>query len=529
MPLKRILLSAIVAVATAASGQVDISGNVQESKNKTPVAGANIKVLGLNLTAITDAEGKFTITGTSVLHPEIGAHGRVPVVDEYTLVFPQETDGEVLIRIVDCRGRLQTVLHSGFLANGLWRVHPPRQLPGMYLCVFDAPDQQYAVRFLVSTNGSGRNAGSMELLEEGTDHGNITAARCAAVPDPVDTLLVEKNGFRSARLPLTGYQTSSISILLEDTTTVDLNDVTIVPDPSWTCFMKDGIPPPEKGKEVFTVKLNYAAIHDVGLTKFGYRRQFDISGGSVKGDKIDATVSGGGLDYELKLSNGSYEIEQINILRAGSTPILMRNAGVAPAGAEAARVVLDFEAPNSSSYTWLHDGPFAANRMVDSTAKTITLVVYDISGVQLTDAKVRITDPEGVENQTWDCVKMSGSQGTQVFTENVSLGGSVSIGQTKRGSRNIIPITGGTTTGKVVGNILDGGADYQLGGLDARYTLAPNDGEFIIVRNCGSGTLYPVFEARVAGPYNYLNENKYVSSSPGPGTGGVSITFYEQK
>jgi hypothetical protein len=115
-----------------------------------------------------------------------------------------------------------------------------------------------------------------------------------------------------------------------------------------------------------------------------------------------------------------------------------------------------------------------------------------------------------------------------VFTENVALGNSISIGASKRGSRNIIPITGGTMSGRVNGKILSGGADYQLsGGLDARYTLETNDGEFIIVRNCGSGALIPVFETKTDGPYSYLNENKYLSSAPGMSGGGVSITFYE--
>jgi hypothetical protein len=237
----------------------------------------------------------------------------------------------------------------------------------------------------------------------------------------------------------------------------------------------------------------------------------------------------GGLDYELTLSNGSMEIEQIVILKAGNSHILMRNAGVAPTGAKWVRVVLDFEAPNSSSYAWLHDSKFSASRVIDSTAKTITLDVYDITDVALTESRITIKDPEGVENQTWDCLKWSGSQGATVFTENCKLGSSISIGATKRGSRNIIPITGGTTTGKVTGKILPGGADFQLSGIDARYTLAPDDGEFIIIRNCGSGALIPVFEARVDGPYNFLNENKYLSSAPDVGSGGVSITFYEKQ
>lgn len=124
-----------------------------------------------------------------------------------------------------------------------------------------------------------------------------------------------------------------------------------------------------------------------------------------------------------------------------------------------------------------------------------------------------------------------GTQGSTVFTENVSLGSSYSINNAKRGSRNIIPITGGTTTGKVAGKILNGGADYQLSGsLDAWYTLNPDNGEFILVRNCGAtGGLIPWFEAKVDGQYNFLNTQAYLSSAPGVGGGGVSITFYDRK
>ncbi len=98
-----------------------------------------------------------------------------------------------------------------------------------------------------------------------------------------------------------------------------------------------------------------------------------------------------------------------------------------------------------------------------------------------------------------------------------------------------VPSSLGTTTGsKESGSILNGGADYQLAGssgttLDARYTLAPSNGEFIIVRNCGPmNGLTPVFEARTDGSYAFLTTGKFLSSAPGSGSGGVSITFYER-
>ena len=83
-----------------------------------------------------------------------------------------------------------------------------------------------------------------------------------------------------------------------------------------------------------------------------------------------------------------------------------------------------------------------------------------------------------------------------LFQVVVTLDPALEVGETPAGRRRIIPITGGTTTGRVQGAILDGGADYQLSGsLDAWYTLAPDNGEFILVRNCGaSGGLIPWFE-----------------------------------
>jgi hypothetical protein len=520
-----IFLSIVFAFSFA---QINLSGTVLEKDSDKPVKGANVKLAGKNLTNTTDADGMFAITGTFVQTRRTAR--RMPLLripGNGGFLFEHEIDGDARIRIYDISGRRNEVVFSGPLAAGVWRISPPDIPPGVYVCAVTTAKETRSIRFVSSMTGFPNETGEFRKVGEfGQAANHYPVAKLSAAA--IDSLVVTREGYSPTTVTLDTLVKSGLKIYLTPTTTAS-DDATIVPDPSWTCFMPDGIPPPQSGEAVFTITLQYSAIHDVGLTKFGYRRQFDISGGSVTGSKITGTVLTGGLDYELTLSTGSVELEQINILRAGTTPILMRNAGVAPAGAKNVRMVLDFEAANSSSYSWLNTGKFAATRIVDSTAKTIKLEVYDISKATLPEKRVEIKDPAGVPNQTWDCLKQTGSQGTTVFTENVTLGGSVYIGASKRGSRNIIPITGGKISGKVTGKILAGGADYQLGGLDARYTLAPDDGELIVVRNCGAGTLYPVFEARVEGPYNYLNENKYVSSPPGPGTGGVSITFYERK
>ena len=223
------------------------------------------------------------------------------------------------------------------------------------------------------------------------------------------------------------------------------------------------------------------------------------------------------------------------MLRASdNTLIYLRSCGVAPAGDATVRIVPDLEVANSSSLAWINTAKLAGTRVLDTTANTITLTVYDVAAVASPTTKIALQDPAGVPNVSWDCVTGTGSKGASVFTESVTLGASLSVGASKRGTRNIIPITGGMTTGKVAGSILSGGADYQLIGgstkLDARYTLAPSGGELILVRNCGPiGALVPVFETRADGPYAFLNTNSYSSSDPGSAGGGVSITFYERK
>jgi hypothetical protein len=296
--------------------------------------------------------------------------------------------------------------------------------------------------------------------------------------------------------------------------------------------MPDGIPAPTQGQLAFSITFQLGTIRDVGNTPFGHRRLIDVKGGTITGDKLKGTVMTGGLEYELTLSNGVVEYQGINILKTSDGALIyVRSCGVAPDGTSAPRVIPDYEAATSGSYAWLNTGKFVATRVLDTAGGTLKLDVYDVSKVTAGSARITITKPAGVPKQPWECNTTTGTKGASVFTENVTLGSSIAIANAKRGSRNIIPITGGTTTGKVAGAILNGGADYQLSGsLDAWYTLAPSNGEFILVRNCGPmGKLIPWFEARTDGDYNFLNTSAYLSSDPGSGSGGVSITFYERK
>jgi hypothetical protein len=80
----------------------------------------------------------------------------------------------------------------------------------------------------------------------------------------------------------------------------------------------------------------------------------------------------------------------------------------------------------------------------------------------------------------------------KLFRAEITLAPPQELGDTPRGRRRIIGITGGRFSGeRLSGRVLPGGADWQViradgvADLDARYTLETEDGALIYVRNRG--------------------------------------------
>lgn len=317
---------------------------------------------------------------------------------------------------------------------------------------------------------------------------------------------------------------------------VDETAKILIPHKSWTCGMPDGIPKPEQGVLVFEANLKLDNTYDLGQTQYGQRKVFVVQSGNVSGTKIKGTVMSGGLDFQLELSNGAMEIEQILVIKTNDgNYIYLRSAGTA-VNSNDVRMVPDFEAPNSSTYSWLNSGKFVGRRIVDRASGTMKISVYDVSGISVipdSTNTIIVTEPDDVPDQPWDYRTANYERTGNVFiTEVVNLGASQSVGASKGGVRNIIPITGGTVTGSITARIIPAGADYQnLSSpmtIDARYLWETNDGEIIIVRNGGQfGSLVPTFEVNINSKYSYLNQKLYLSSNPAMGSGNVTITFYE--
>ncbi len=178
----------------------------------------------------------------------------------------------------------------------------------------------------------------------------------------------------------------------------------LIPDKSWSCGMAEGIPAPERGSLVFEARMNLRQVYDLGRTQYGTRHVAVIEDGTFSGPKVSGSVMPGALDLELTLSDGTMEIEEILVLQTSDGDyIYSRDAGVGPDAGDV-RTVMDFEAPNESSAAWLNKGKYVARRNLDAASKTLTLRIYDVTGLDRSASGevTRIQKPSGAPAQPWD-------------------------------------------------------------------------------------------------------------------------------
>lgn len=117
-----------------------------------------------------------------------------------------------------------------------------------------------------------------------------------------------------------------------------------------------------------------------------------------------------------------------------------------------------------------------------------------------------------------------------MWDAKVKIGDMINVGESKRGSKRVIPITGGTFTGpKIKGEVLPGGEDSQLvrpdgdTELNAQYLLKTDDGYIIQVTNKAlihTDSKTKAFycksvldvEAPKNSPYDYLNHAIFIGT-----------------
>lgn len=114
----------------------------------------------------------------------------------------------------------------------------------------------------------------------------------------------------------------------------------------------------------------------------------------------------------------------------------------------------------------------------------------------------------------WHNPRVTALATTPLFTAEILLGPVVEVGPTPTGFRRVIPIVGGTVSGTLAGEVLPGGADWNVERPDgstelwARYELRLTGGTVVSVTNTallapGADVpflTHPVFEVGDGGP-----------------------------
>ena len=129
-----------------------------------------------------------------------------------------------------------------------------------------------------------------------------------------------------------------------------------------------------------------------------------------------------------------------------------------------------------------------------------------------------------------------------IMTLHVECKDSLEVKNDGRGYLRVIPIVGGSVEGKINGEVVCGGADWNtsyesgIAHVCAKYLIKTTDGEYIDIQNEGiikfdlesKIKTTPRFKADMNGKYNWLNYGVYVASlDAGEKVGQVIITVYK--
>lgn len=119
----------------------------------------------------------------------------------------------------------------------------------------------------------------------------------------------------------------------------------------------------------------------------------------------------------------------------------------------------------------------------------------------------------------------------RVMELDIDVESPIEIGQTGDGQRRIIPILGGTVSGRIEGTVLEAGADYQLyrnqrpTQLVAKYAFETTDGDRVYVENRGMRVATPETKTRLREGKPVDPEDVYFCSVPEFETAAPELTW----
>jgi Protein of unknown function (DUF3237) len=102
---------------------------------------------------------------------------------------------------------------------------------------------------------------------------------------------------------------------------------------------------------IFTIDAELEAILDLGHTPYGGRRMIGISGGSVRGPKLNGRILPGGADWQIIRADGAADIQARYVIEtAGGGLVRVESDGLRHGPPEVLAALARGEAVDPASY-----------------------------------------------------------------------------------------------------------------------------------------------------------------------------------
>jgi uncharacterized protein (TIGR02145 family) len=207
------LISVLIVASVSIAQGIKISGKVTE-RTGTAISGALVKLEKGGQTAITGADGNFTLLGNAGSVRQFSAS--LPymrfTLTKNSLRFDVDRKSAVEITIYTLQGKTLSKIQET-IDIGSHCVALPRKGAGVYLYKIKSENSE----FLTKISSFGRASGSVPESIQSSSSGPLTklASTATSVSDPFnDVIAVTKTGYLHNKLGITNPDTSGIEIKL---------------------------------------------------------------------------------------------------------------------------------------------------------------------------------------------------------------------------------------------------------------------------------------------------------------------------
>jgi hypothetical protein len=212
-----VIYTILCSICFAQAQSVALSGVVKLSDG-TPVEGVTVSLAGLgSLSVLTKENGTFSLEGVI---SKVTSESSTPLswhftLQENSILFtPTDLNASLDVQVYTSDGRIITSRTILARSVGNNRVTLPLFGSGIYYIAVKTGEMEI-IRPLL-------HVGKKLYCENGTlapvGSGRVPAANKKAAGSVVDTLIAEKDGYNTAKLPLTSYEQDEIEVILEPET-----------------------------------------------------------------------------------------------------------------------------------------------------------------------------------------------------------------------------------------------------------------------------------------------------------------------